>query len=271
MTEQAIYRIVLADDDRDIRALTRRALEDTGRFEVIGEAVNGEDAVAKAMELRPDVLLLDLAMPRMDGLTALPLVRESATNTLVVVVSGLDAERMAPLVRAKGASAFMPKGLGPRDMVAQLLAYLAQDFRNAGGGDEQREAFINLTAEPLSARRARRFVEETLAAWKCHAMSDIVLLLTSELVTNAILHAGSDVDLSLQLDAGVLRIAIADRSPAEPVVRDPGEDSTHGRGMVLLEAMSDAWSVVNTDAGKIVWFDVPTAGAADADRTGAAG
>jgi DNA-binding NarL/FixJ family response regulator len=251
-------RVLLADDSADVRDLTRRVLERTGQFTVLGEASDGQEAIDLATELQPDLVLLDLAMPIMDGLTALPLLREAAPSALLVVLSGLDAERMAPLARAKGASAFMPKALPPAELAEQLVAFLGQDSIDLTGEPAQ-EAYLQLDAEPASAPRARSFVKTTLEQWDCAELADIVLLLTSELVTNAVLHAGSEADLSLRLARGVLQIAVADRSPVAPVVRRPSDEATGGRGMLLLDAMSLRWSVIPTRAGKIVWFEVPTA------------
>lgn len=252
-----LFRVLLADDAAEMRDLVRRSLEDAGAFTVVGEAGNGQEAIELAAALQPDLVVLDLAMPIMDGVTALPLVRDAAPEALVVVLSGMEAEVMAPLVRAKGASAFMPKALPPSEIAAQLLAFLRQDEIDLDAPPN--EAYLQLDPDPASAGRARAFVESTLEQWHCHHLVDIVLLLTSELVTNAVLHAGSDVDLSLRLARDVLQIAVADRSPVAPVVREQSESATNGRGMLLLDAMASRWSVVPTEAGKIVWFEVPTA------------
>ena len=256
-----VVRVLLADDAIDVRDLTRRTLESTGAFTVVGEAANGEQAVALASALQPDLIVLDLAMPVMDGLTALPALRDAAPDALVVVLSGMEAERMAPMARAKGASAFMPKALPPTEFTAQLLAFLRQGEVDleADYAESPQEAYLRLDPEPASARRARSFVEETLSEWGCEDLKDIVVLLTSELVTNAVVHAGSDADLSLRVARGVLQIAVADRSPVEPVVRTQSDEATNGRGMLLLDALALRWSVVMTDAGKIVWFEVPAA------------
>lgn len=254
----ALVRVLLADDAADMRDLTRRTLETTGMFTVVGEAANGKEAIDLTRDLQPDVVVLDLAMPIMDGLTALPELRAQAPDALVVVLSGMEAERMAPLARAKGASAFMPKALPPAEFAEQLIAFLRQDEIHAADSDAF-EAYVELAAEPASAARARTFVKQTLEEWECAHLDDIVVLLTSELVTNAVLHVGSDVDLSLRLSRGILQIAVADRSPVTPIVREPSEEATNGRGMLLLDAMALRWSVVPTEAGKIVWFEVPAA------------
>lgn len=265
-----VVRVLLADDAADMRDLTRRMLEGTGAFTVVGEAGDGQRAVDLASALQPDLIVLDLAMPIMDGLTALPALREAAPDALVVVLSGMEAERLAPLARAKGASAFMPKALPPTEFAAQLLAFLRQGELDldAEYAESAQETYLRLDPEPASARRARAFVEATLEEWDCEDLKDIVVLLTSELVTNAVVHAGSDADLSLRLERGVLQIAVADRSPVEPVVREQSDEATNGRGMLLLNALALRWSVVMTEAGKIVWFEVPTARATEPSRAG---
>lgn len=265
-----VVRVLLADDAADMRDLTRRTLESTGFFTVVGEAGDGQQAVDLASALRPDLIVLDLAMPIMDGLTALPALRAAAPDALVVVLSGMAAERIAPLARAKGASVFMPKALPPTEFVAQLLAFLRQGELDldAEYAASPQEAYLRLEPEPASARRARTFVQVTLEEWGCEDLNDIVVLLTSELVTNSVVHAGSDADLSLRLARGVLQIAVADRSPVEPVVREQSDDATNGRGMLLLNALSLRWSIVKTEAGKIVWFEVPTARTPEPTRSG---
>src|SRR5437870_947474 len=76
-------RIVLADDVEDIRYLFRVVLEAAGRFEVVGEAATGREAVDLARSLQPDVILLDLGMPEMGGLEALPLIKVASPTTQV--------------------------------------------------------------------------------------------------------------------------------------------------------------------------------------------
>src|SRR3954451_19810054 len=94
-SEQTVttVRVVLVDDTPSLRMLTRLALEDTG-FEVVGEAGDGLAGVNAVKELRPDLVLLDLAMPVMDGLEALPLMRAAVPEVRVVIVSGFDRKAM---------------------------------------------------------------------------------------------------------------------------------------------------------------------------------
>jgi CheY-like chemotaxis protein len=82
-------RVLLVDDLSDIRLVMRLLLEADGRAEVVGEAADGAEAVRLAGELRPDAVVLDLRMPVMDGVSALPLIRAASPGTVVVALSAL--------------------------------------------------------------------------------------------------------------------------------------------------------------------------------------
>jgi DNA-binding NarL/FixJ family response regulator len=85
---RSTIRIFLCDDVDELRLLMRLGLEDGREFTVVGEAGDGASAVEQVAELRPDVILLDLSMPIMDGLEAIPLIRQGSPDTKIVVVSG---------------------------------------------------------------------------------------------------------------------------------------------------------------------------------------
>lgn len=97
---------------------------------------------------------------------------------------------------------------------------------------------VVLPADPRSASAARRFVRDVLTEWGETAAVDVVELLISELVTNAVLHAGSQVDVSLQRRARLLRVAVADSSTSRPVERQHDQASTTGRGMEVIDALA---------------------------------
>jgi DNA-binding NarL/FixJ family response regulator len=113
-------RVLIADDTPDIRLLLGIALRLAGDFEVIGEAENGQAAITMAGELQPDIVLLDLAMPVMDGLQALPEVATVAPSSIIVVLSGFGASTMASEAIARGAHDYVQKGINPTDLTDRL-------------------------------------------------------------------------------------------------------------------------------------------------------
>ena len=115
----AALRILIADDAPDIRLLLRMYLTDS-RLEVIGEASNGAEAVEMAGAEKPDAVILDLAMPVMDGLEAIPLIKEASPGTKIVVLSGFDADRMAERAIGLGAETYLQKGVALGD-ISQML------------------------------------------------------------------------------------------------------------------------------------------------------
>lgn len=114
-------RILLADDAHEMRNLVALSLRLDGGFEVVGEAANGREAVRLTTDLRPDVVLLDLSMPVMDGLEALPRIKEASPETVVVVFSGFDELQLGKDAKKLGAAAYLEKGV-PLDELARTLS-----------------------------------------------------------------------------------------------------------------------------------------------------
>lgn len=112
-------RVLVVDDYDDVRMLLRMKLEGLG-YDVVGEAADGHEAVHLATTHRPDLVLLDVAMPRMDGLEALPLIREAVEGVKVVVLSGFDQGAMAEKALAAGASRYVEKGHALADLMQVL-------------------------------------------------------------------------------------------------------------------------------------------------------
>jgi DNA-binding NarL/FixJ family response regulator len=113
-------RVVLCDDVTAFRALVRYSLEDVEGIEVVGEAADGCEGVRQVADLQPDVILLDLSMPELDGLEAIPAMRESSPHTRIVALSGFTADRMAEPVMACGAKAYLEKGVEIEEIVATI-------------------------------------------------------------------------------------------------------------------------------------------------------
>ena len=112
-------RVLIADDAAEIRLLLRMYL--TGnKLEVVGEATNGKEAVDIATTEQPDAVILDLAMPVMDGLEAIPLIKQASPESKIVVLSGFDADRAAKTALDLGAERYLQKGVALGD-ISQLL------------------------------------------------------------------------------------------------------------------------------------------------------
>lgn len=115
-------RVVVTDDHDDLRMVLRMLLAADGRFDVVGEGATGEDALALVEERRPDLLLLDVAMPRMDGLVAIEeCLRRSARSPVIVVLSGHTAATMERHVLDRGAARYLEKTVGLGTTIADSV------------------------------------------------------------------------------------------------------------------------------------------------------
>jgi len=114
---------------------------------------------------------------------------------------------------------------------------------------------LRLAAGPAAAGEARGQVRAVLRAWDVPVDEDIAILLTSELVTNAIAHqAGGTVTLAVTCSSGQLRVDVHDTSRSLPVLAAAPVDAETGRGLMLVATLSDEWGSYRTPAGKAVYF-----------------
>lgn len=92
--------------------------------------------------------------------------------------------------------------------------------------------------------------------WGCDSLADDAQLLVSELVSNAVLHAGTEITLVLDLDGERLRIEVSDRDGVLPRHRAPEPEATTGRGLLIVDRLSDRWGSTPRPDGKIVWAEL---------------
>jgi Histidine kinase-, DNA gyrase B-, and HSP90-like ATPase len=109
-------------------------------------------------------------------------------------------------------------------------------------------------------------VRDVLAAWGADQFEEPAMLLTSELVTNAVLHARSRPELKLRLTGDRLWVGVSDNTPVSPVRKRYGPEAGTGRGLMLVERMAAAWGTSLSDHGKVVWFELSP----EAEATGIA-
>jgi anti-sigma regulatory factor (Ser/Thr protein kinase) len=117
-------------------------------------------------------------------------------------------------------------------------------------------AELQLPPDYTAAARARRFVRATLQSWRLDGLIEDAELLTSELVTNAVLHARSSARLAIEYEGGPVRVSVCDNSATQPRLRDYGPNAVTGRGLLLVDRIAHRWGVEALDAGKCVWFEV---------------
>ena len=118
-------RVLVVDDQTSMRDLLRWTFENDPNFRVVGEASGGREAVALARHYQPDLVLLDLAMPGVGGLEALPLIRAVAPDARIVVLSGLEPADVADRAREQGAAGYLCKGSDPLRFLEDLHRILA--------------------------------------------------------------------------------------------------------------------------------------------------
>ena len=115
-------RVLIADDHAVVREGLRAFLELQEGIEVVGEAADGREAIEAATLLEPDVIVLDLVMPRLDGLSAMRILRESVPSARVLVLTSfLDDDKLLPALRA-GAAGYLLKNARPQELVRAVRA-----------------------------------------------------------------------------------------------------------------------------------------------------
>lgn len=114
-----------------------------------------------------------------------------------------------------------------------------------------------LPPQAASAGRARRFVADALTSARAPDAVDAATLLVSELVANAVLHAGGELRVRVACEDRCVRVEVADGSPTTPKQRQQSRDATTGRGLLLVDALASDWGVRRSGPGKTVWFELP--------------
>jgi DNA-binding NarL/FixJ family response regulator len=113
-------RVAICDDVADFRQLLTLMLSRAQDLEVVGEASNGLEVIELVRSQAPDVLLLDVAMPVMDGLVALPHVHEVSPNTRVILLTGFGSEKVRQEALQAGVARYLEKGTHPNVIVDEI-------------------------------------------------------------------------------------------------------------------------------------------------------
>ena len=244
-----LVTVLVADDDPDYRLLVRLGLHGAPGLAPVLEAATAAEMVEAAQSHEVSVVLLDVALPggfeAVDGLAGSP---------KVVLVSSRPPDELAAVAAAVGATGYIGKDLAPSDLPAaigdvtrvvdRLEAVLAK-------------AHDRFPAHLRSAGEARSVVRQTLEGWCDEERLEDVALCVSELITNAVVHAGSEPQLLVHVRPGVIHVEISDESDVLPILRGAGPEDTSGRGVSILKMLSDRWGALRrSGGGKTVWFDI---------------
>jgi NarL family two-component system response regulator LiaR len=111
-------RIVIADDHSVLREGTRKLLEEEADMEVVGQAIDGEEAVKLTRELKPDVVLMDIAMPKLDGIAATKQIKHELPATNVLILSAYDDDQFVFRLLQAGAAGYLLKSVHSQELVA---------------------------------------------------------------------------------------------------------------------------------------------------------
>lgn len=122
MSNELPIRVFLCDDVKAFRSLMRFVLEEENDIEIVGEAADGRAGVDGVAREQPDVVLLDLSMPILDGLEAIPLMLGVAPETKIIGLSGFTADKMEKTMIAQGAVAYFEKGAELDDIARAVRA-----------------------------------------------------------------------------------------------------------------------------------------------------
>ena len=131
MPELPATRVVLCDDEPDMRLLMRLTLESEPALEIVGEAADATSALASIVELEPHVALVDLSMPGMDGLELIPRIRELAPATGIVVYTALVSPRAEARAWEAGADRVLKKG-APLEQLREMTRQVARERGGVG-------------------------------------------------------------------------------------------------------------------------------------------
>jgi anti-sigma regulatory factor (Ser/Thr protein kinase) len=252
VTDGDVHRLLVVDDNPDYRALVRYALADTS-VEVVGEASGPADGVPMAAALQPDLVLLDIVRRDDLGLAAIGPLQAAAPQATIVAVAAYAEHELWGSTKVSAAVAYLPKSTPPTRLCEELVRIRTNRHATDDVLETARQRF---PADLRSAGAARRFVAGVLDGWHLDSLQDSAALLVSELVTNAVVHAHSEVELAVHLRPGRVRIEVVDTAREHVRRRDAKDDEQSGRGMALIEALAVAWGIDSLLAGKSVWFEM---------------
>jgi anti-sigma regulatory factor (Ser/Thr protein kinase) len=147
-------------------------------------------------------------------------------------------------------------GLTGRSSRVDVLQLAQREARVGAARVAGHAAEIELSHEVGSAARARSFIATTLDGWECRDPHEVITLMTSELVTNAVRYADGPIIVGVtRLDQYTVRVHVSDGSPFLPVAPKSVPDTEGGRGLRIVDALARRWGTQRYERQKKVWFE----------------
>jgi CheY-like chemotaxis protein/anti-sigma regulatory factor (Ser/Thr protein kinase) len=250
--------VLLVEDGRTSARATASMLSGGSLVAEVSVAPDVDTALEHLAREPVDLLVLDLNLPGRQGIELLEDVRASGdwSDLPVVVLSGVTDPEIVLRTYELGANCFVRK---PRRIVelAPAVRAIEQFWRRQLTPDTNGSVFqLPLAATAESVREARETVRRLLTGWSMTPLADTAQLCTSELATNAVVHAHSPVLLVVSLLKRGVRVEVEDESPGPLHAGDLDGVGESGRGLAIVDALCDCWGVNERAGGKSVWFEV---------------
>jgi DNA-binding NarL/FixJ family response regulator len=128
MSAELLIKISIADDHKIFRDGIKMALKDKEYIQIIWEAEDGRDLMHKMLKSQPDVLLMDIRMPELDGLNAIPILRKEYEKLKIIVLTMYNEQEMITKMMEMGANAYLTKTTDPEEIYKAILTCMSEDF-----------------------------------------------------------------------------------------------------------------------------------------------
>jgi two-component system, NarL family, response regulator LiaR len=212
-------RVLIVDDHAVVREGLRTFLELQDGIAVVGEAADGEQAVQQAVALSPDVILMDLVMPRLDGIGAMrALRRRNSPSRIIVLTSFLDDGRLMPALQA-GAAGYLLKDVEPAELARAVRSACADEalidptvagrllrHLSADGPDERGETTSGLAGGVEQLTRRERQVLELIALGRSNKRIAVELEIAEKTVKTHVGHVLAKLGVSDRTQAALLAV-----------------------------------------------------------------
>lgn len=159
MTTETRIKVMIVDDHAIVREGIAEVLEQSGEYEVVGQAGDGEEAVVKAQELKPDVVIMDIVMPSKDGIEACREISAALPETRVMMLTASNRDSAIVQAVNAGATGYLQKFSGKEMLLSTVREVAAGEFRLQGDAARRLVAGMSGEPGPIPPNEADRLTE----------------------------------------------------------------------------------------------------------------